>query len=77
MNFVQTESCNKECDFLENVFYRYSGCHAKICNFNAEKIDMTHIRNNLEPKNYLEKTIAGAGIAGPRRLRNASSARQA
>ena len=38
---------------------------------------MTHIRNNLEPKNYLEKTIAGAGIAGPRRLRNASSARQA
>jgi hypothetical protein len=25
------------------VFYRYSGCHAKIGNFNAEKIDMPHI----------------------------------
>ena len=26
-----------------NAFYRYSGCHAKIGNFNAEKIDVPHI----------------------------------
>ena len=25
------------------VFYRFSGCHAKIGNFDAEKIDMPHI----------------------------------
>ena len=44
------------------VFYRYSGCHAEIGNFNAEKFDVPHIapkensylKNYLEPKNYLE-----------------------
>ena len=44
-----------------HVFYRYSGCHAKIGNFNFEKFDVPHIapnknylRNSLEPKNFLE-----------------------
>ena len=44
------------------AYYRYSGCHAKIGNFIAEKFDVPHIalkhiyylRNYLEPKNYLE-----------------------
>jgi hypothetical protein len=29
--------------FLFYVFYHYSGCHAKIVNFNAEKFDVPHI----------------------------------
>ena len=43
------------------LFYRYSGCHAKIGNFNAEKsmrpilpLNKNYSRTFLEPKNYLE-----------------------
>ena len=41
------------------AYYRYSGCHAKISNFNAEKFDLPHIappKNYFKPKNYLDTT---------------------
>ena len=59
------------------AYYRYSGCHAKIGNFNAENsmcpilpLNKSYLRNYLEPTNYLAVPELQDDIWSGKRLSN-------